>query len=619
MGEQAAKYVLLGREARPVLGSTAFRVQALRDIPRHGVRAGDLGGWASSETNLSQRGDAWIADEAMAVQGARIEDDAVMIDCATLADEAILGGSARMEGFARLSGHAVMRGESRAKELTSVAGNALIDGDAELGQATAIRDTFRLRDRSEAPWALSHASWDEPWHHERLREALEIDPALHRALAVLGATTAVERRSMMQELRTGGIAAPSGLPASLRAIVRALGGTFTPQDYHPRDAAQITAERAVHAWETARRWDMRGFCALCAMDPDMAEDARTGEPITAGAVIMVPRLTDGVPNARLFQPAILRGRALDDRLPLQPAPFAVTVIPEPYPTLLDALVRSRSIRDARAGAGAAEELAVSSPRTTGAAAFRSAVLPVLVHVRGGAAGAELDLERTSTDRPGWSRVMAREGLVIGLDLAEVTAGPDFAWRRTRLEAAAQPYSVVVTLPPPSAALAALLTRVAARSGPDPAPDQEGDGQVKRDMDLVRELLVLIENNENINGRLVVSDGVFSSVSDDRSKVQYHLRLLLDAKLIDGRDLVKDMREGTPLGRGSFMVMAGNAIEVERLTWEGHDFLDSVRDPKVWSKTKGYLSKVGSVGFDVLKDVAKAVAKDQIKQYTGLSL
>ncbi|MDN5568442.1 MAG: DUF2513 domain-containing protein, partial [Paracoccus sp. (in: a-proteobacteria)] len=62
-----------------------------------------------------------------------------------------------------------------------------------------------------------------------------------------------------------------------------------------------------------------------------------------------------------------------------------------------------------------------------------------------------------------------------------------------------------------------------------------------------------------------------------------------------------------------------AIQITRMTWEGHDFLESVRDDKVWQKTKGYLKDIGGVGIDVLKDVAKAVVKDQIKQYTGMSL
>lgn len=70
---------------------------------------------------------------------------------------------------------------------------------------------------------------------------------------------------------------------------------------------------------------------------------------------------------------------------------------------------------------------------------------------------------------------------------------------------------------------------------------------------------------------------------------------------------------------AIMKESGAPIAVERMTWDGHEFLETVRDNQVWQKTKGYLKSVGGVGIDVLKDVAKAVVKDQIKQYTGLEM
>lgn len=45
-------------------GVTLHRIRALIDIPVHGVKAGDLGGWIEAERNLSQKGAAWVADEA---------------------------------------------------------------------------------------------------------------------------------------------------------------------------------------------------------------------------------------------------------------------------------------------------------------------------------------------------------------------------------------------------------------------------------------------------------------------------------------------------------------------------------------------------------------------------
>lgn len=58
------KYALLpkrlARNGQLPMGSRFHQIQALRDIPRHNVKAGDLGGYVSSETVLAQEGDCWI-------------------------------------------------------------------------------------------------------------------------------------------------------------------------------------------------------------------------------------------------------------------------------------------------------------------------------------------------------------------------------------------------------------------------------------------------------------------------------------------------------------------------------------------------------------------------------
>jgi hypothetical protein len=55
--------------------------------------------------------------------------------------------------------------------------------------------------------------------------------------------------------------------------------------------------------------------------------------------------------------------------------------------------------------------------------------------------------------------------------------------------------------------------------------------------------------------------------------------------------------------------------IKRLTWEGHDFLNSIRDPKIWEKTKKGVEGAG--GFTV--DLAKGFVKKQIEEHTGVKL
>ena len=52
----------------------------------------------------------------------------------------------------------------------------------------------------------------------------------------------------------------------------------------------------------------------------------------------------------------------------------------------------------------------------------------------------------------------------------------------------------------------------------------------------------------------------------------------------------------------------------RLTWAGHDFLDSTRDSKIWNKAKEQVLKSGaSWTFDILKEWVKY----ELKQKLGL--
>ena len=46
-----------------------------------------------------------------------------------------------------------------------------------------------------------------------------------------------------------------------------------------------------------------------------------------------------------------------------------------------------------------------------------------------------------------------------------------------------------------------------------------------------------------------------------------------------------------------------------LSYEGHQFLDTVRDEKIWQNTKNVLSKVGSVSLDIIKSVAAFAIRD----------
>ncbi|WP_374347880.1 DUF2513 domain-containing protein [Chitinimonas sp.] len=129
--------------------------------------------------------------------------------------------------------------------------------------------------------------------------------------------------------------------------------------------------------------------------------------------------------------------------------------------------------------------------------------------------------------------------------------------------------------------------------------------MKRDMDLVRNLLLKLEDMPVRPGGVVLLDPAELVLQIDgatQEEIQYHLRLMREARFIDN---------------GGTNPLIG--ISFRALTWEGHDFLDSVRDPDVWAKTKSGAMAAGGFTMDLLKEIAKGFIKKQLEDRTGIKL
>jgi hypothetical protein len=83
------------------------------------------------------------------------------------------------------------------------------------------------------------------------------------------------------------------------------------------------------------------------------------------------------------------------------------------------------------------------------------------------------------------------------------------------------------------------------------------------------------------------------------QIGFHVYLMAEARLLQGVDVTST---GDP---------APNWLPLY-LRWEGYEFLSSVRDDAVWTKTKDTVySKTGSLGFELLKQVAIQYIKSHI--------
>lgn len=113
--------------------------------------------------------------------------------------------------------------------------------------------------------------------------------------------------------------------------------------------------------------------------------------------------------------------------------------------------------------------------------------------------------------------------------------------------------------------------------------------MKRDMDLIREVLLKVEE--------LPFDGGFHEITvegrtDD--EVTYHVMLLHEAGFIEAQDLT---------------TMDCICWKPKRLTYSGHEFLDAARSDTVWQKAKEWTKKTtGTLTLEGLKVALPYVVK-----------
>jgi hypothetical protein len=116
--------------------------------------------------------------------------------------------------------------------------------------------------------------------------------------------------------------------------------------------------------------------------------------------------------------------------------------------------------------------------------------------------------------------------------------------------------------------------------------------MKRDMDLVRLILMQMEDDE--------APADMSTYSEDQ--ILYHCGLVIQAGLVEGK-VVEDNQGNI---RGAAM---------QRLTWAGHDFLDAARNDAIWKKAR---EKIVSIGGAWTIEILKALLLHETKVSLGIA-
>jgi hypothetical protein len=108
--------------------------------------------------------------------------------------------------------------------------------------------------------------------------------------------------------------------------------------------------------------------------------------------------------------------------------------------------------------------------------------------------------------------------------------------------------------------------------------------MKLDMDLVRKILITLEEYPHGFYNEPVRIEGYSP-----EQIGYHVTLMEEAGLllaIDATDMGSESPEAMP----------------QRLTWQGHQFLNACHDEGRWAKAKDIFRQAGGVSFDVAKEI-----------------
>lgn len=335
------KYEILTNDPKPAVSQPAYRIRALRDIPEHKVKAGDLGGYVQGEHNLSHEGGAWIANEAMVVDRSRVTGNAIARDHAIISGHSIIDEEAVVGGFSNTKDHVVVRGNSRVRGVTTLEDTVLVEGDVDIRQTAVLTGDDEYRNQSQVPWSFQGAFESDPEFLPRLREAAEIDPAFQRVFAALGANDADARAAAISELWADN---PDGRKAIME-IAGSVGGTFTSEEYLPRSAAELAADRGTKIMYQTLSDNITGYRYLASLNTAEGYEQHSGDRLYSGVVQV--ELTDVVSQQRVvhYQPALYQES--DPQTPtLTPLPGRTFIGDEVYLSRLDADARASEYLEA---------------------------------------------------------------------------------------------------------------------------------------------------------------------------------------------------------------------------------------------------------------------------------
>ena len=118
--------------------------------------------------------------------------------------------------------------------------------------------------------------------------------------------------------------------------------------------------------------------------------------------------------------------------------------------------------------------------------------------------------------------------------------------------------------------------------------------MERNMDLIRDILLKVAADPELDGSCFKIFNTADFEGHSQEEIAYHVDLLFEADFVKG-----------------VATLDAPAPAISRLTWEGHEFADNIRDPGVWANVKERIKGLPGVAITVLAQLALAEMKKRL--------
>lgn len=151
-------------------GHILHRIKALRDFGD--VKAGDLGGYIESYSNLSHSGECWVYNQAKVYSHASVRNDAELHNCAEAKDYAIIEDKASLwdkaivYDYACVVGNSVVSDDAKIYSL-AVIKNCTVEDIAKVSISVNVPGNIRIRGNAVIEFEKDYIVFKNWWSSGR--------------------------------------------------------------------------------------------------------------------------------------------------------------------------------------------------------------------------------------------------------------------------------------------------------------------------------------------------------------------------------------------------------------------------------------------------------------------